>query len=34
MSDKTCQIVLGDFTGDARVEETNVGKLLDPDKLK
>ena len=34
-SDKTCQIVLGDFTeGDTRVEETNIGKLLDADKLK
>ena len=34
-SDKTCQLVLGDFTeGDTRVEETNIGKLLDADKLK
>ena len=34
-SDKTCQIMLGDFTeGDTRVEETNIGKLLDADKLK
>ena len=34
-SDKTCQIVLGDFTeGDTRVEETNIGKVLDADKLK
>ena len=34
-SDKTCQIVLVDFTeGDTRVEETNIGKFLDADKLK
>ena len=34
-SDKTCQIVLGDFTKeDTRVGETNIGKLLDPNKLK
>ena len=27
--------MLGDFTeGDTRVEETNIGKLLDADKLK
>ena len=32
-SGKTCQIVLRDFTGDNWVEETNIGKLLDPNKL-